>query len=165
MAIATLAIATVSLGGTISLCTREIPDLVYHLCNGVVSHGAQIGGIWGFADHTGRNTHKQNSFTIFFAAFPVCLFSSSDRSTYAPEESRLFWSWEKPKYPQFEPRAGIKVAQVLGSIVYICDINAISRSLRMRVCTPPFARTCVHSASLGLHASFDKASSRERYFL
>ena len=27
---------------------------------------------------------------------------------------------KKPEDPQFEPHAGIKIAQVLGSLVYIC---------------------------------------------
>ena len=36
-----------------------------------------------------------------------------------PDESQLFWSREKPKYPQFEPHAGMKMAQVLGSPLYI----------------------------------------------
>ena len=34
---------------------------------------------------------------------------------------RLFWLREKLKDPQFEPHAGIKMAQVLGSLVYIYD--------------------------------------------
>ena len=42
-------------------------------------------------------------------------------STYALDELRVFWLQEKPKYPQFEPHAGINMAQVLGSPVYICD--------------------------------------------
>ena len=90
-------------------------------CNGVFSHGAQIGGIWDYADHTRRNKHKQNASTIFARrkAFHACFSSHSDRFTYAPEESRLFWSLEKPKYSQFELHARIKMAQVLGSPLYI----------------------------------------------
>ena len=65
---------------------------------------------------------QRNSSMIFecCAAFHTCLSSRSDCSTYAPDESRLFWSQEKPEYPQFEPHARIKMAQVLGSLVYIC---------------------------------------------
>ena len=36
--------------------------------------------------------------------------------TYAPDEPRLFWLWEKPD----DPHAGIKMAQGLVSLVYIC---------------------------------------------
>ena len=39
--------------------------------------------------------------------------------TYASDEPRLFWLWEKLEDPQFEPHAGIKMAQVLESPVYI----------------------------------------------
>ena len=60
-------------------------------CYGVISHGAQIEGIWVFADHTHENTRKQNASTVFAccAAFHTCLFSRSDRSTYAPDESQI----------------------------------------------------------------------------
>ena len=53
-------------------------------------------GYSGFADHTRGNTHKQNASTIFapHAAYHACLFSHS------------------------EP-----MAQVLGSPMYICDID------------------------------------------
>ena len=34
-------------------------------CNRVVSHGALIGGVWVFEDHTGRNKRKQNASMIF----------------------------------------------------------------------------------------------------
>ena len=57
------------------------------------------------------------------AAFHVCLPSHSDRSTYAPNESRLFWSQENPNTPNWESQARLKMAQVLGSlsisVVYI----------------------------------------------
>ena len=43
--------------------------------------------------------------------------------TYAPDKPQLFWLWEKQEDPQFEPHAGIKMAEVLGSPLYICDIN------------------------------------------
>ena len=53
----------------------------------------------------------------------VCLSSCSDSSTYASDKSWLFSSLEKPKYHQFDPHDGIKVAQVLGSLVYICECS------------------------------------------
>ena len=42
---------------------------------------------------------------------------------YALDKLRLFWLREKPEDPQFEPHAGIKMAQVLGSPVYIYGRN------------------------------------------
>ena len=41
--------------------------------------------------------------------------------TYAPDEPWLFWLRERPEDPQFETHAGIKMAQVLGSPLYICE--------------------------------------------
>ena len=43
--------------------------------------------------------------------------------TYAPDKPQLFWLQEKPEDPQFEPNAGIKMVQVLGSPVYIYDCD------------------------------------------
>ena len=55
--------------------------------------------------------------------FNAFLSSSSDRKrmqvTCAPDEPQLFWLGEKPKHSQFERHAGIKVAQVLGSPLYV----------------------------------------------
>ena len=39
--------------------TREITHLQYHLCKSIVSHGAQIGGLRVFANHTRKN--KRNT--------------------------------------------------------------------------------------------------------
>ena len=51
-------------------------------CNGVGSHGAQIGSLWVFADHARKNKHNINAPTIFAhrAAFYAYLSSPSDRS-------------------------------------------------------------------------------------
>ena len=38
---------------------------------------------------------------------------------YALDKLWLFWLQENPEDPQFEPHAGIKMVQVLGSPVYI----------------------------------------------
>ena len=43
--------------------------------------------------------------------------------TYTPDKPRLFWLREKPEDPQFDPHAGIKMAQVLGSPLYIYGPN------------------------------------------
>ena len=52
-------------------------------CNDVVSHGAQIGGLRVFTDHTRKSKRKTNALTIFArrVAFSVWLFSRSARST------------------------------------------------------------------------------------
>ena len=52
------------------------------LCNGVISHGAQIGGLRVFADHRCRNKCKTNVPTIFTcrAVFYACLSLRSDRN-------------------------------------------------------------------------------------
>ena len=75
-------------------------------CNGVVSHGAQFGGLRGFADHTRKNEHThKNAFTIFApAALCSCLSSCSDRVTCR----------------QIYASDGIKMVRVLVSLVYIC---------------------------------------------
>ena len=91
-----------------------------------VTHGAQIGGIRIFADHTLEIKRKQNVSTIFShrAAFYACLSSRSDRSTYAPDESRLLWWREKPEYPQFEPHRSIEVIYVIWLPRLVrCNIN------------------------------------------
>ena len=48
------------------------------------------------------------AFTIFAcrAAFHACLLSCSDRSTYAPDESRLFWSQGNPNTPNLRSMLG-----------------------------------------------------------
>ena len=38
---------------------------------------------------------------------------------YTLDEPRLFWLLEKHEYPQFEPQVEIKIAQVLGSSMYM----------------------------------------------
>ena len=92
------------------------------LCDGVVNHGAQIGVFQFFANHIRGHKCKQNTSTIFTChmALHTCLSSRSDGSTYAPNESRLFWSQEKTLDFEFEPHAGIKMAQILRSPLYMC---------------------------------------------
>ena len=57
------------------------------------------------------------------ASFLARLPSHIDCSTYAPDQSRLFWSREK--LAQLEPQARIKMMQVLGSTVYTYAYNAV----------------------------------------
>ena len=80
-----------------------------------------------------RNANKMRS-TIFSrrVGFHGCVSSHSDRSKYAPDKSRLFLSREKPEYLQLEPHAEIKMVQVPGSPVYICDKTHIFSQHRGR---------------------------------
>ena len=57
------------------------------------------------------------------AQLPACTacFMQYMQVTYAPDKAWLFWLWEKPEDPQIEPHAGIKMAQGLVSLVYLCD--------------------------------------------
>ena len=84
-------------------------------------------GVFGFlltAHAEKKNTCKQNAPTIFACCvvFHTCLSSCSDRSTYVPDESQLK---KKPKYPQLEPHAGIRMAQVLGAPFCIRGSNSL----------------------------------------
>ena len=77
--------------------------------------------------------NKKNPTTNAFMIFAPCgvlrvfvfmLKLQYMQVTYAPDEPRLFWLWEKLKDPQFEPHDGIKMVQVLGSLVYICGFTS-----------------------------------------
>ena len=57
---------------------------------------------------------------------------------YALDELRLFWLREKPEDPQFEPHAGIKMAQILESPVYIYGGTLISGIAQWRHWAIPF---------------------------
>ena len=80
-------------------------------CNGIVSHGLNSGPLYvGFlltthAKANAKQMHSQSEQRFTH----VC--------THALDEP---WLWENPKTPQIEPHAGIKMTQVLVSLVYIC---------------------------------------------
>ena len=108
--------------------TREIPNLQYAPCNGVVRYGAEIGGLWVFADHTRKIKRNTNASKILTrrAAFYMCLSSRYDCS-------RCRWhiyTWRtttvlitgKPEDPQYESHAGIKCVfhEKLTNIPIIC---------------------------------------------
>ena len=88
-------------------------------------------GVFGFLPTTLAKTHTKQMLPRSSRTVQcfICVYftSRSDRGrcrlmmqvTYAPAESQLFWLWENPEDPQFEPHAGIKMVQVLGSPVYI----------------------------------------------
>ena len=86
--------------------TPEIPELLYHLYNFVVSHGESI-GVFRFlpTTHTHRNKSKQNMSTIFMcpAAFHVFILMFRLQCIWM-NESRLFSSQEKKlDYPNWSP--------------------------------------------------------------
>ena len=88
-------------------------------CNDVVSHGAPIGGIRVFADHTRGNRHKQKSVHNLRVAFHAWLSSRSDRSkcrwhTHLTNHG-YFDHMENPEYCQLEPHARRKMAPILES--------------------------------------------------
>ena len=78
-------------------------------CNGVVSHGSQIGGLRVFADHARKNKSKAKASTIFsrsvalYSCFIFTLRPQKMQATYAPDEPRLFWLREKPEHPNLSP--------------------------------------------------------------
>ena len=104
--------------------TRGISDLVYHPCNGAVSHGAKIGSLRVFADHIRKNKSKTNSSTIFAsrAAFCMCLSSLTLRRQQM-QVTYGYFDYGKPRDPQFEPHGGETMVQVLGSPLYICGLR------------------------------------------
>ena len=91
--------------------------------NGVVSHGAKFRGLCIFAYHRRKNKCKTNPFMIFVRRFALVL--SFMQVTFAPDEPQIFWLWEKPEDPPIQVNAGIQMAQVLGSLVYICDVKRV----------------------------------------
>ena len=108
---------------TVTDIERRIQTSYTAPCNGVFSHGAPIGGyLVLFADHTWKQMQTKCIHDLHvLCGISRMLSSHSHRSTYAPDESRLFWLRENPEYPQFEPHARIEMVQVLGSPVYICE--------------------------------------------
>ena len=121
-------LTTLDLPGGGSILSTDIEERSQTLytapCNGTLSHGAQIGGLCVLPPMHAKT--RNNASTIFtcHGVFHTCLSSRSDCSRcrwhYAPDQSRLFWFRENIKNPQFE-HARIKMAQVLGSPLYICD--------------------------------------------
>ena len=88
-------------------------------CNGVISHGAPMGGIWVFADHT--HTWKQTQTKCVHDLCVPCgishvfIFSLKPQlmqMTYAPDESVILIT-RKPKYPSGSHMLGRKGADFL----------------------------------------------------
>ena len=87
---------------------EEDPKTYTTRCNGVVSYGAQFGGLRVFfADYTCKSKRKASLFTIFArrtAFLRLFVFTFRLRYmqvAYEPDEPRLFWLHEKPKTPKF----------------------------------------------------------------
>ena len=96
--------------------------------NSHVSHdnGAQI-RVFGFSPTTQVQKQAQNKCVhdlcapcSILCAFIFMLRPQLMQVTCAPDKSQLFWLRKEPENPQFEPHAGIKMAQILGSPLYIC---------------------------------------------
>ena len=99
---------------------------IYRLCNGIVTHGAPIGGIWVSVDHKRGNKCKRNSSTIFTPGLQkmfslsgtiksngqnflsnMCTKHSSQahnvKSLWAGFRPRAFWRSLVQSAPIFEP--------------------------------------------------------------
>ena len=75
----------------ITYLERGSHDSYTALCNGVVSHGAPIGGYSGFADHTHGNTNKMHSRSSrAVQRFTIVHLHVQTAVHYAPDESGLF---------------------------------------------------------------------------
>ena len=110
--------------------TPEIPDLLYQSVKWCRQPWGSIWGCLVFADHTHKNKRNTNAFTISarcaaFCAFFVFTHRSQYRHvTYAPDEPQLVWLRKSPEDSQIHPHTGIKMAQVLWSLVYICGSSS-----------------------------------------
>ena len=79
-------------------------------------------GVLGFfpTTHTRKQMKKMCPWSLHTVRCFTRVYLHAQTTVHnAPDESRLLWSRENPKYPQLEPHAGIKMAQVLGSQVCI----------------------------------------------
>ena len=98
-------------------------------CNGIVSHGAQIWGLWVFADHTckkkkthAKQMHPRSSRAVQrFMRVYLHAQTTVDAGDIRTWRTMVILITEKPEDPQFGPHAGIKKAQVLLSLVYIYE--------------------------------------------
>ena len=105
--------------------TLEIPDLLYRQFNGIVSHGALSLGVFRFLQ-TWRGKSKcknQCVHNLCASCCVLCVCHLHAQTVVDAETNCGYFDYEKKKNsedPQFEPHAGIKMAQVLGSLLYIC---------------------------------------------
>ena len=123
-------------------------------CNGVISHGAQIGGLWGFADHTQKKC-KTKCVHDFRVAFCVCLSSRLDCSrcrwhTHLTHHSYFYYG-KNPKTLNLSPHWGKNGAGSGISLVYLWVLHRFKQfgSLKCSMslswtqhCMCPHSLTC-----------------------
>ena len=97
-------------------------------CNGGVSHGAPIGGIRLFlpTTHAETNANKMHPQSLWVVIRFTCVYLHAQTAVHTHLTNHgYFDSGKKPEYLQFEPYAGIKMAQVLRFPVYICGLYTL----------------------------------------
>ena len=116
---------------TLTGIQRRSQTLYTNLCNGMVSHGAQIGGLQVFADHMQKQTHPRSSQTVRHLTHAYL---------HAANHSRCRWHYDictwrttvifdikgktqRPPIWALCQDKKIKMAQVLGSPLYICGYS------------------------------------------
>ena len=127
--------------------TREIPDLVY-------CHGAQIGGLWVFADHT----CKTNVSTIFVhrVVFYVCLSLDCSKCRWHTHTCMMNHYGKKPKTPNLSHMSEWNGAGSGTSCVYQWVTHV--KSTQSGLCWWPMLKCCSFGlcGTSGLH--INKAS-------
>ena len=99
-------------------------------CNGVISHGAQIGCLLVFTNHT-RKSWKASTIFMHFTCVHLHAQTAVDAGDICNWQTMVILLQEKKWRPQFDPHA---VAQVLGSPLYICEYQPNSECTLKAVC-------------------------------
>ena len=108
-------------------------------CNGAVSHRDPIGGIWVLpTTQAETNTNKMHPWSsrALQCFTRVYLHAQTTVHTHLTNHGYLK-SQEKLKYPQLEYHACIRMEQVLGSPVYICECMLEYWATALQIHTPP----------------------------
>ena len=92
-------------------------------------------GVFGFLPTTHTTANVKGCKISVLHEFVFMLRLQWMQVICAPDKPRLFSLREKPKDPQFEPHAGIKMVQILGSLVYICGTNLVKTCLKNCLCS------------------------------
>ena len=100
--------------------TREIPVFLHRPMYWCHQPWGSNWGSSGFANHIHKNKHNTNASTIF-AGHAKTAVDAGDIRTW---RTTVILNTGKIQNPQFEPHAGIKMAQVLGSPVYTYDLDS-----------------------------------------
>ena len=94
-------------------------------CNGVVSHGAQF-GVFGFLPTTYAKINAKQMRSRSLPAVRRCaLVCLHAQIALHAGNIDTWWTtvieyWKSPKTPKIQPHDAFKMAQDLGSLVYIC---------------------------------------------